>query len=71
MEEGLDAIVALFKGEAVTRKTEWFELQKARLSVGCFSKPMMELAVTTIRSPAGVVAAARYGAGLLTLGTDE
>jgi limonene 1,2-monooxygenase len=29
---------------------------------------MMELAVTTIRSPAGVVAAARRGLGLLTLG---
>jgi limonene 1,2-monooxygenase len=29
---------------------------------------MMELAVTTIRSPAGVVAAARHGAGLLMLG---
>ncbi|MBV8509054.1 MAG: LLM class flavin-dependent oxidoreductase, partial [Xanthobacteraceae bacterium] len=68
MEEGLDAIVALFKGETVTRKSEWFELHKARLSVGCFSKPMMELAVTTIRSPAGVVAAARHGVGLLTLG---
>jgi limonene 1,2-monooxygenase len=68
MEEGLDVIVALFKGETVTRKSDWFELQKARLSVGCFSKPMMELAVTTIRSPAGVVAAARHGAGLLTLG---
>jgi limonene 1,2-monooxygenase len=68
MEEGLDAIVALFKGETVTRKSDWFELHKATLSVGCFSKPMMELAVTTIRSPAGVVAAARHGAGLLTLG---
>jgi limonene 1,2-monooxygenase len=68
MEESLDTIIELFKGETVTRRTDWFELQKARLSVGCFSKPMMELAVTTIRSPAGVVAAARRGLGLLTLG---
>jgi limonene 1,2-monooxygenase len=68
MEESLDAIIELFGGGTVTRRTDWFELQKARLSVGCFSKPMMELAVTTIRSPAGVVAAARHGLGLLTLG---
>ena len=31
MEEGLDTIVALMKGETVTRKTDWFELHKARL----------------------------------------
>jgi limonene 1,2-monooxygenase len=68
MEESLDAIIELFKGETVTRRSDWFDLQKARLGVGCFSKPMMELAVTTIRSPAGVVAAARHGLGLLTLG---
>ncbi len=68
MEEGLDTIVALMRGETVTRKTDWFELQAARLSLGCYSQPMMEMAVATIRSPAGVVAAGKYGMGLLTLG---
>jgi limonene 1,2-monooxygenase len=68
MEESLDTIVALMKGETVTRKTDWFDLREARLSVGCFTEPMMELAVTTIRSPAGVVLAGRHGLGLLTLG---
>jgi limonene 1,2-monooxygenase len=68
MEEGLDTIVALMRGETVTRKTDWFDLHEAQLSIGCFTKPTMELAVTTIRSPAGVAAAGKYGAGLLTLG---
>ncbi|HEY3916566.1 MAG TPA: LLM class flavin-dependent oxidoreductase [Stellaceae bacterium] len=68
MEESLDTVVALMKGETVTRKTDWFDLRQAQLSVGCFTRPMMELAVTVIRSPAGVVAAARHGLGLLTLG---
>ena len=68
MEESLDTIVALLHGETVTRKTAWFELNKARLSVGSFSQPMIEMAVTTIRSPAGVVAAGKHGLGLLTLG---
>ena len=68
MEESLDTVVALMKGETVTRKTSWFELKNAQLSVGCFSRPMMEMAVTVIRSPAGVVAAGKHGLGLLTLG---
>lgn len=68
MEESLDVVVALMKGETVTHKSSWFELDKARLSVGCFTRPMMEMAVTVIRSPAGVVAAAKHGLGLLTLG---
>src|SRR5215469_1514337 len=68
MEESLDTIVELMQGKTVTRKTDWFDLREARLSVGSFTEPMMELAVTTIRSPAGVVSAGRHGLGVLTLG---
>lgn len=68
MEESLDTVVALMKGETVTRRTDAFDLHEARLSVGCFTRPMMEMAVTTIRSPAGVAAAGRHGLGVLTLG---
>ena len=68
MDESLDTIVALMKGETVTKKTDWFELKEARLSVGCFTEPMAEIAVTSIRSPAGVAAAGRHGLGVLTLG---
>lgn len=68
MEEALDCIVPLLRGEFVTRKTDWFELNNARLSVGCYSKPTLELAVTSIRSPSGVLNAGKYGAGVLVLG---
>ncbi|HXQ52460.1 MAG TPA: LLM class flavin-dependent oxidoreductase [Stellaceae bacterium] len=68
MDESLDTIVALMKGETVTLKTEWYHLREARLHVGCYRKPMMELAVTSVRSPAGVAAAGRHGLGVLTLG---
>ena len=68
MDEALDCIVPLLRGEFVTRKTNWFELREARLSVGCYTKPTMDLAVTSIRSPAGVLAAGRHGAGVLVLG---
>jgi limonene 1,2-monooxygenase len=68
MEEALDVIMPLLRGETVSAKTEWFELREARLSVGCYSQPAIETAVTSVRSPAGVVAAGRHGAGVLVLG---
>ncbi len=72
MDEALDCIVALLRGETVTRKTDWFELAEARLSVGCYTKPTMEVAVTSIRSPSGVIAAGRHGASVLVLsGVDD
>jgi limonene 1,2-monooxygenase len=72
MEEALDCIVALLRGETVTKKTDWFELCEARLSVGCYSRPTMDIVIASVRSPAGAVAAGRYGAGLLVLsGVDD
>jgi limonene 1,2-monooxygenase len=72
MDEALDCIVALLRGETVTRKTDWFELNQARLSVGCYTRPTLPIAVTSIRSPAGAVAAGRHGTGLLVLsGVDD
>src|SRR5438876_200354 len=49
MEEALDAIMPLLRGETVSMKTEWFELVEARLGVGCYSKPTIETAVTSVR----------------------
>ena len=63
MDDGLDVIVDLMKGATVTRKSDWYHLRDARLHVGCFTKPFMEMAVTSVRSPAGVVAAGRHGLG--------
>jgi limonene 1,2-monooxygenase len=72
MDEALDCIVPLLRGETVSKKTSWFELCEARLSVGCYTKPTMEMAVTSIRSPAGALAAGRHGTGLLVLsGVDD
>ncbi len=72
MDEALDCIVPLLRGKTVTKKTDWFELVNARLSVGCFTQPSMEIAVASIRSPAGVLAAGRHGARVLVLsGVDD
>src|ERR1700759_3436815 len=53
MNEALDVIVPLLRGEMVTRKTDWFNLAEAQLQLRCYTQPTMELAVAAARSPAG------------------
>jgi limonene 1,2-monooxygenase len=73
MDEALAVIMRLLAGERVTAETSWFRLDDAKLQLDCFTRPRMEMAVTSIRSPAGAMAAGRYGLGLLSLGgvSDE
>ena len=68
MNEALDIIVRLLHGEKVTHKSDWFELVEARLQVPPYSQPTMELAVAASRSPAGGLAAGKYGIGMLSIG---
>ncbi len=73
MDDALNAIVPLMKGETVSLETDWFTLKNARLQLDSYSNPMMEMAVTSIKSPAGAISAGKFGAGLLVLGgmSDE
>jgi limonene 1,2-monooxygenase len=57
MDEALECIVPLLRGETVTKKTSWFELNEARLSVGCYTQTMMDMAIASVRSGAGAGAA--------------
>jgi limonene 1,2-monooxygenase len=68
MNESLDIQMALMRGESVTRKSDWFDLQDARLQLPCYSQPMMEMAVAAARSPSGALAAGRHGIGMLSIG---
>jgi limonene 1,2-monooxygenase len=68
MNESLDVIIELFKGETVTQKSDWFELEDARLQLPPYTRPRMEMAVAASRSPAGALAAGRHGIGMLSIG---
>ena len=68
MNEALDVLVPLLRGERVTAETDWFTLNDARLQLASYSKPMIEMAVASLRSPAGALAAGKHGIGLLSLG---
>ncbi|MBV9861514.1 MAG: LLM class flavin-dependent oxidoreductase [Alphaproteobacteria bacterium] len=68
MNEALEVIVALLRGETVNRKTGWFNLTDAQLQLRPYTRPHMELAVAAARSPAGSLAAGKYGIGMLSIG---
>ena len=68
MEQAIDVIIPLLEGEKVSAATDWFRLENARLQHASYTRPRMEMAVTSIRSPAGALLAGRYGLGLLSLG---
>jgi limonene 1,2-monooxygenase len=68
MNESLDVIIELFRGESVTRKTDWFDLNEAALQLPPYTRPRMEMAVAAARSPAGALAAGRHGLGMLSIG---
>jgi limonene 1,2-monooxygenase len=68
MNESLDVIVRLLRGESVTERTDWFDLHGARLQLRCYTQPTMELAVAASRSPAGALASGRHGIGMLSIG---
>jgi len=68
MGESLDVIMRLLAGERVTKETDWFRLDDAKLQLDCYTRPRMEMAVTTVRSPSGARAAGRHGLGMLSLG---
>jgi limonene 1,2-monooxygenase len=68
MDEALDVLVPLLRGETITKKTDWFVLDEARLHLTPYSRPSIEMAVASQTSPTGATAAGRHGLGLLSIG---
>lgn len=67
MDEALGAILRLLRGEVVTMKTDWFELREARLQLLPFTRPCFPVAVASTVSPAGMIAAGKYGIGAISV----
>ncbi len=68
MGESLDCLVELMHGRMVTKKTDWFTLQDAKLQLLSYSQPGMEMAVACSRSPVGAVASGKHGLGMISIG---
>lgn len=71
MDEALDVIVALLRGETVTAKSDWFECNEARLQMTPYTRPSVQIAVASQVSPTGARAAGKHGAGLLSIGATQ
>ena len=67
MEESLDAIMALLRGETVTMETDGFILRDARLQLAPYSDPCFDIAVAASFSPTGARAAGKHGIGMLSV----
>ena len=68
MNESLDCIMPLMRGETISQKTDLFTLNEARLQLMPFSPDGMEMAVACSRSPVGAVASGKHGIGMLSIG---
>ncbi len=71
MDEAIDVLVPLLRGEQVSKKTDWFELNEARLQMLPYSYPSVDICVASQVSPSGATAAGRHGLGLLSIGATQ
>ncbi len=71
MDEALDVLVRLMRGETVSHQSDWFTLRDARLQMTPYSRPSVEFAVASQVSPTGARAAGRHGLGLLSIGATS
>jgi limonene 1,2-monooxygenase len=67
MEESLDVMMRLFKGETVTHDAGWFRCNEAVLQMRPYSFPLFDTAVASSISPSGPKLAGKYGMGMLSL----
>ena len=67
MEEALEDILKLFRGETVTHKTDWYTLKDARLQLRPYGNQPIEVVAASMVSPSGPRAAGRLGTGLLSM----
>lgn len=65
LEEGLDAILRLFRGEVVTETTEWYTLNEARTHLRPYTRPHPEVCVASAVTPSGGRLAGKYDLGML------
>lgn len=67
MEQCLEAIMRLLRGETVTMQTDGFTLQDARLQLRPYSDPCFDVAVAASFSPTGPRGAGAHGIGMLSI----
>ena len=71
MVEAAEVILPLLRGEVVSRTTDWFTLDEARLQLRSFDPAGIEVAVASTSSPTGATLAGRLGLSMLALAATD
>ena len=71
MMDAIDVIVRLLKGETVSKRTDWFVLENARLQLLPYTHPHPELAVASSGTPSGGRTAGQYGFSMLCVAATD
>lgn len=71
MDEAIDVLVRLMRGETVTAKTDWFTLDNARIHMTPYSRPCIDMVAASTISPTGARASGRNGIGMLSFGATS
>jgi limonene 1,2-monooxygenase len=71
MVEAIEVILRLWKGERVSAKTDWFNLQDATCQLLPFSDPHPEICVASSVTPSGGKLAGRHGFGMLCVAATQ
>jgi limonene 1,2-monooxygenase len=71
MDEAIEPLVRLLRGETVTAATDWFTLERAQLQFLPYNEQGVEIAVANQVSPTGARAAGKHGLSLLSIGATS
>ena len=67
-DDAIDVIRRLFKGERVTRKTDWYTMQDAALQLLPLQEEMPFVVASQV-SPSGMTLAGKHGIGIISIGS--
>src|SRR5271170_176552 len=71
MAQALDVILRLLAGEAVTERTEWYNLVNARVHLLPYSQPRPQIAVASAATPSGGRLAGKYDLAMLCVAATD
>jgi limonene 1,2-monooxygenase len=71
-EEALEVVLHLLRSEEpITHKADWFTLQDARLQIGPYSRPGLEVAISSATSPVSARLAGKHDLGMMSFGAPR
>ena len=71
MNQSLEAILRLMRGEVVTERTDWYTLDEARCQLQPYTWPHPEVAVTSTITPNGAKMAGKHGLAMLCVAATQ